>query len=60
MKPGSVPRADVAAVLVAALTAPAADKVTFELSTDKSQPAPDSTVTPLSSVFTGLKQGVYQ
>ena len=56
MKPGSVARADVAAVCVAALTAPAADKITLELSTDKSQPAQSS----VASIFDCLQQGVYQ
>ena len=56
MKPGAVARADVAAVCVAALTAPAADKVTLELSTDKKAPAPTG---GLSSIFDGLKPNVY-
>lgn len=54
MKPGSVSRADVAAVCVAAMASKTADKLTFELSTDKSAPAGD-----VSAVFDGLEAGVY-
>jgi len=57
VKPGAVPRADVAAVCVAAITAAAADKVTFQLSTDKSQGAAQG---PIADIFSSLKQGVYQ
>lgn len=57
MKPGSVPRADVAAVCVAAMTASAADKITFELSTDKSQSPAQG---PVADIFSGLKQNVFQ
>lgn len=56
MKPGSVSRADVAAVMVAALTTDAADKITFELSSDKSE-KPSG---PPSNIFTGLKQGIFE
>lgn len=56
MKPGSVSRADVAAVMVAALTTDAADKITFELSSDKSEKPPG----PPSDIFTGLKQGIFE
>ncbi len=56
MKPGAVSRADVAAVCVSALTIKAADKVTFELSTNKSEPS----AIPLSDIFNDLKQGVYE
>lgn len=56
MRPGSVSRADVAAVMVAALTTDAADKITFELSSDKSE-KPSG---PPSDIFTGLKQGIYE
>ena len=56
MKPGSVSRADVAAVMVAALTTDAADKITFELSSDKSE-KPSG---PPSDIFTGLKQGIFE
>ncbi len=55
--PGAVPRADVAAVCVAAITATAADKITFELGSDKSQGAAQG---PIADIFSGLKQGVYQ
>lgn len=54
MKPGSVSRADVAAVCVAAVTAKAADKLTFELSSDKTAAAGN-----VSAVFDGLEQNVY-
>ena len=54
MKPGSVSRADVAAVCVAAITTKAADKITFELSTDKKAP-----VENVSAVFDGLKPNTY-
>ena len=57
MKPGAVSRADVAAVCVAALTAPAADKVTLELSTDKASPAPAGS---LLTLFDGLKQDLFE
>ncbi|KAL3160962.1 hypothetical protein ABBQ38_009354 [Trebouxia sp. C0009 RCD-2024] len=56
MKPGSVSRADVAAVMVAALTTDAADKITFELSSDKSE----KPTGPPTDIFTGLKQGVFE
>ncbi|DBA85082.1 hypothetical protein WJX79_008042 [Trebouxia sp. C0005] len=55
--PGAVSRADVAAVCVAAITATAADKITFELGADKSQGAAQG---PIADIFSGLKQGVYQ
>lgn len=57
MKPGAVARADVAAVCVAALTTKAADKITFELSTNKSEAAPAGQT---SEIFDDLKQGIYQ
>lgn len=57
MKPGAVARADVAAVCVAALTTKAADKITFELSTNKSEAAPAGQT---SEIFDDLKQGLYQ
>lgn len=55
--PGAVPRADVAAVCVAAITATAADKITFELGADNSQGAAQG---PIADIFSSLKQGVYQ
>ena len=55
MKPGSVSRADVAAVCVAALTAEAAQNVIFELSTHKAEPP-----SALPDLFNGLKPGLYQ
>jgi len=55
--PGAVARADFAAVCVAAITATAADKITFELGADKSQGAAQG---PIADTFSSLKQGVYQ
>lgn len=54
MKTGSVSRADVAAVCVAAITTQAADGLTFELKTDKGAEAGD-----VSAVFEGLQQNTY-
>jgi hypothetical protein len=50
---GSISRADVAAVCVAALSAPAALKTTFELRTDSNEPG---SADQISSIFTGLEK----
>jgi hypothetical protein len=50
---GSISRSDVAAVCVAALSAPAALNTTFELRTDPNEPG---SADQLSSLFTGLEK----